>query len=108
MSNEQQAPVTENNQAQTQPQTFQPTIVINNNNSNVNAVPVVPMRKKSKVVALLLCIFLGVLGAHKFYEGKVGMGILYIITGGLFLIGWIVPISLFAPQILTIGIKSLY
>jgi TM2 domain-containing membrane protein YozV len=30
------------------------------------------------------------LGAHKFYEGKTGMGILYILTGGLFYIGVIV------------------
>ena len=26
-------------------------------------------------------------GAHKFYEGKIGMGVLYIFTGGLFGIG---------------------
>ena len=32
------------------------------------------------------------LGAHKFYEGKVGMGILYLLTCGLFGIGWIVDI----------------
>ena len=37
-------------------------------------------------------IFLGVLGGHKFYEGKVGMGILYLFTGGLFCIGWIIDI----------------
>lgn len=45
---------------------------------------------KSKWVALLLCFFLGVLGAHKFYEGKIGMGVLYIFTGGLLGIGVIV------------------
>lgn len=47
---------------------------------------------KNKYVSLLLCIFLGGFGAHKFYEGKIGMGILYIFTGGLFGIGWIVDI----------------
>ena len=26
----------------------------------------------------MLCLFLGALGVHKFYEGKVGMGILYL------------------------------
>ena len=45
--------------------------------------------KKSKKTALLLCIFLGIFGAHKFYEGKPGMGILYLLTGGLLLVGWI-------------------
>lgn len=33
---------------------------------------------KSNVVAGLLGIFLGGLGIHKFYCGKVGMGILYL------------------------------
>ena len=47
---------------------------------------------KSKVVALLLCIFLGGLGIHRFYVGKVGTGILYLFTGGLFGIGTLVDI----------------
>lgn len=33
---------------------------------------------------------LGALGVHKFYEGKVGMGILYLFTVGLFGIGWVI------------------
>lgn len=32
-------------------------------------------------------MFLGYFGVHKFYEGKIGMGILYIFTFGLFGIG---------------------
>lgn len=32
----------------------------------------------SKVVYCLLAIFLGGIGAHKFYSGKIGMGILYL------------------------------
>ena len=47
-------------------------------------------KKKNKWVALLLCLFLGIAGGHKFYEGKVGAGIGYILTGGLFGIGVIV------------------
>lgn len=47
---------------------------------------------KSKYIALLLCIFLGYFGAHQFYVGKTGMGILYLFTMGLFGIGWIVDI----------------
>ncbi|TDB70747.1 TM2 domain-containing protein [Micromonospora sp. KC723] len=40
--------------------------------------------QKSWVVALLLCFFIGVLGVHRFYVGKVGTGILQLVTfGGL-------------------------
>ena len=37
---------------------------------------------------LLLCLFLGWAGAHKFYRKKKGMGVLYLLTFGLCLIGW--------------------
>ncbi len=46
--------------------------------------------EKNKWVALLLCIFLGYLGAHKFYEGKILLGIVYLCTFGLFGIGWVI------------------
>ena len=39
---------------------------------------------KSRLVALLLCFFFGVIGVHRFYVGKNGTGILMIVTlGGL-------------------------
>jgi len=37
------------------------------------------MAEKSKTVAALLCFFLGSLGIHRFYLGKIGTGILQII-----------------------------
>lgn len=37
----------------------------------------------------LLCLFLGWLGVHKFKEKRLGMGVLYLFTFGLFGIGWI-------------------
>lgn len=46
----------------------------------------------ANVTELLLCLFLGVLGAHKFYRKKYGMGILYLFTAGLFGIGVIVDL----------------
>ena len=47
-------------------------------------------KPKNKWVAFFLCLFLGFYGAHKFYEGRIGMGILYLFTAGLFGFGWIV------------------
>jgi TM2 domain-containing membrane protein YozV len=40
--------------------------------------------EKSRLVAFLLCFFLGVIGVHRFYVGKTGTGIAQIFTlGGL-------------------------
>lgn len=47
---------------------------------------------KKKWVAFILCLFLGFLGAHRFYVGKIGTGILYLFTGGMFFIGTIVDL----------------
>lgn len=49
-------------------------------------------KPKNKWVSFFLCLFGGVFGLHKFYEGKIGMGILYLCTAGLFVIGWIIDI----------------
>ena len=47
---------------------------------------------KKKGTALLLCIFLGWMGAHYFSVGRIGRGIVSLITINFFCIGWFVDI----------------
>ncbi len=54
----------------------------------------VPVSTRSRIAAFLLCFFFGVIGIHRFYVGKVGTGILYLLTGGLFGIGVLVDLIL--------------
>ncbi len=42
------------------------------------------MSAKKILPAAILCFFLGVLGVHRFYVGKIGTGILQLLTGGGF------------------------
>lgn len=47
---------------------------------------------KNKIIAILLAVFLGDWGIHKFYLGQVGWGILYILFSWTFIpmiVGWI-------------------
>ena len=41
-----------------------------------------PGDKKSWVVSLLLCLFLGGIGAHRFYTGYIGIGVAQLLTLG--------------------------
>ncbi len=54
---------------------------------------------KSKLIAFLLWFFLGWLSMHRFYVGKIGSGILYLLTGQLFGIGWIVDLFLIGSMV---------
>lgn len=49
---------------------------------------------KSKLVTLLLCWFLGIFGVHRFYNGKIITGVLYLFTGGLWGVGVFVDMIL--------------
>jgi TM2 domain-containing membrane protein YozV len=46
--------------------------------------------EKKRLPALLLCFFLGFLGIHRFYAGKIGTGIIWLLSGGILGIGWLI------------------
>jgi hypothetical protein len=56
---------------------------------------------RNKWVALVLSIFVGAFGIDRFYLGKIGTGILKLITGGGFGIWWFVDIVLIATGEMT-------
>ncbi len=71
--------------------TATPQIYVNNSNNNVNNIGAMG-KPKDKWVAFFLCLFLGCLGVHRFYEGKIATGVLWLCTAGLFGIGWILDL----------------
>ncbi len=46
----------------------------------------------NKWITFWLCFFLGVFGVHRFYEGKIVSGFLYLFTLGFFSVGVIIDI----------------
>ncbi|MDR3050863.1 MAG: NINE protein [Oscillospiraceae bacterium] len=48
-----------------------------------------PVSPRSRWFAAVLCFLFGWAGIHRFYVGKGGSGLLYLLTGGLFGLGWL-------------------
>ncbi len=49
---------------------------------------------KSRLVAMILCLLFGVFGVHRFYVGKIGTGILMLVTFGGFTIWALIDLIL--------------
>ena len=89
----------------------QPTINITNSNDSINTNTNVNGGfyggpRKSKMVALILCIigFFGISGLHRMYVGKAGSGVLHFLTYGLCCIGTIIDLI----SILSGGFRDSY
>ena len=80
-----------------------PTINITNSNDSVNTNANTNVNggmgyglppRKSKMVALILCIlgFFGRAGLHRMYVGKVGSGVVHLFTYGICMIGTVIDL----------------
>lgn len=48
----------------------------------------------------------GIFGAHHFYLGRPGRAVLYMLTGGLFLIGWLVDGLTLSTQVRRVNARG--
>ncbi|PWJ42494.1 TM2 domain-containing protein [Sediminitomix flava] len=60
---------------------------------------------KSTFITYVLWFFFGVFGFHKFYLGKNGWGIIYLLTGGLLGIGWVIDLFTIPGQVENANLK---
>ncbi|PMQ00792.1 MAG: hypothetical protein CBR30_09340 [Dictyoglomus sp. NZ13-RE01] len=63
---------------------------------------------RSRTKALILCIFLGVFGAHRFYLGKFGTGLTMLLIGFSGIVASLTVKSFFWYIFLPLGIWVLY
>lgn len=64
--------------------------ILNGEEVEDHVAPEVPAETRDWQTTFLLCLFLGGLGVHRYDVGKIGTGILYTVTAGLFGIGFLV------------------
>mgnify|MGYP001821697870 CR=1 FL=1 len=55
---------------------------------------------------LLGFFLLGVFGLHRFYMGKIVTGLIYLVTGGFFLIGWLYDLWTLNDQITQLNARA--
>jgi TM2 domain-containing membrane protein YozV len=75
-----------------------------------NFVTMYSARRKDSQTILLTCLlgFIGIAGIHRFILDEIGMGILYLLTGGLCAIGTIVDLVNYRHLTLECNQKAAY
>jgi TM2 domain-containing membrane protein YozV len=58
-------------------------------------------RRKDSVIALLLCLFLGGFGAHRFYLKQSGLGILYVLS-----VWTLIPVIISLLELFVVGDRT--
>lgn len=66
-----------------------------------------PLPLKDTAITYILWFFFGLLGVHHFYMGKIGRGILWLLTAGLFGIGWLVDLFTIPSQVRTVNARRM-
>ena len=59
--------------------------------------------EKKGIIVLILWIIFGFLGVHRFYAGRVGTGIIFFLTVGIFGLGFLYDLILILTQQLKDG-----
>ena len=67
--------------------------------------PALPLKSSTAAWVLFFC--LGLVGGHRFYLGKIGTGVLFALTGGVFLVGWVVDLFTLSGQIKQVNAQRL-
>ena len=76
--------------------------------TNEDTVSYAPQRQVSSstkflIIKLIVCLFAGYFGVHKFMEGRIFSGILYVFTGGLFGIGVFIDVIRYIIELVHSG-----
>lgn len=69
------------------------------NNTTKNKEQIQPETYQNIQISFWLCLFLGIFGAHKFYQEKPFLGFLYLSTLGLFGVGWFIDLITIASAL---------
>lgn len=64
------------------------------------------MKSKGTAYILWLVSIFGCLGIHRFYLGKIGTGLIWLFTGGVFGIGSLIDLFTLGQQVDAINAKS--